>query len=97
MRLSKNSNIPCLPGFLPVTKETQAVGVIGGIVVSKEALAPPAIIRSRLGSPISRINGSSRSNVVPSKPRKNNFLLINQTNTKIKSVWSSVLGTHMPS
>lgn len=49
LRRSKNSSMPCLPGFLPVTSDTQAVGVIGGMVVSSAARVPRDIISSSFG------------------------------------------------
>src|SRR3954452_16544151 len=76
LRRSRNSKTPCLPGFLPVIHDTQAVGVIGGMVVSNKPRTPSPMNASRRGINPFCINGSSTSNVDPSKPMKRTFLLI---------------------
>ena len=73
---SRNSKMPCLPGFLPVIHETHAVGVIGGIDVSSSPLTPSSVNSFNRGINPLLIKGSSRSKVAPSSPMNKTFLLI---------------------
>src|SRR5438876_379955 len=76
LRRNKNSKMPCLPGLVPVANDTQAVGVIGGIVVSSGERTPSLMHRCRRGIKPCCINGSRTSNVEPSRPINKTFLLI---------------------
>src|SRR5437660_7039262 len=51
---------PCFPGFLPVVKEVQAGGVIGGRIDSSCPRAPSAISRARLGIKPSATQGLAK-------------------------------------
>src|SRR6266436_2464898 len=59
---------PCLPGFLPVVKEVQAGGVIGGRIDSSCPWVPSAISRAKLGIKPSATQDLARSQVAASKP-----------------------------
>jgi len=60
--------IACLPGFFPVYRDAQAVGLTKGIVDLRRVFIPRLINLSMLGSlPFDR-SGSSTSHEAPSRP-----------------------------
>ena len=62
------SKIPCLPGFIPVIKETQAGGLRGCNVEVSRPHAPLDIKRCRLGNAPAFRSGSITSKVAASSP-----------------------------
>jgi hypothetical protein len=60
--------MPCLPGFLPVIKEVQAGGVMGGRIDASLPHAPFFMRAARFGNFPSAIQGQIRSKVAASRP-----------------------------
>src|SRR5919201_4732500 len=60
--------MPCLPGFLPVMKEVQAGGVIGGRIDASLPQLPLLIRLASVGSLPSAIHGPISSRVAASSP-----------------------------
>src|SRR3972149_2809539 len=65
---AQKSKTPCLPGFFPVMKETQAGAVTGGKVDLNEAETPLAMSLDRVGSFPCLTMGGITSKVAPSIP-----------------------------
>jgi hypothetical protein len=67
-RATRLPKIACLPGFFPVNRDAQAVGLTKGIVDLRRVFIPPLINFSMLGSSPFDMSGSRTSHEAPSRP-----------------------------